>query len=93
LTFVLLLASLGLVVWRQGRALESMKALEDLRQERAIAEAQRMELVQRIQRLESRAWVVASAQAKLGLRVPTGREIVLLPVGGAVGGATGRSAR
>jgi cell division protein FtsB len=79
LAFAGLLASLSLVVWRQSRALESLRGLDQVRQERAVLETERSMLVARIQRLESRGQVVAAAGARLGLRVPVGGEIVVLP--------------
>ena len=80
-TFAVLLASLSLVVWRQGRAYALLRELDAVRSARAIEEAQRADLNRRIQMLESRGRVVADAQARLGLRVPTADEIVILPLG------------
>src|SRR5688572_30217716 len=74
-----LLGSLSLVVWRQSRALELLRELDRTRTERAIAEASRSDLNRRIEYLESRSRVVTEA-ARLGLRVPTGDEIVFLPL-------------
>lgn len=82
LSFALLLASLGLVVWRQSRALESLRQLDAVRQERALLEAERSILLGRIQRLESRGRIVEAA-SRLGLRIPAGGEIVVLPLAGA----------
>jgi hypothetical protein len=76
-----LLGSLSLVVWRQSRALELLRELDRTRTARAIAEAKRSEENRRIEYLESRARVVADAGARLGLRVPSGDEIVILPLG------------
>ena len=76
-----LLGSLSLVVWRQSRALELLRDLDRTRTARAIAEASRSELNRRLEYLESRARVVADAGARLGLRVPSGDEIVILPLG------------
>jgi hypothetical protein len=75
-----LLSSLSLVVWRQSRALELLRELDRTRTERAVAEASRSDLNRRIEYLESRSRVVTEA-ARLGLRVPTGAEIVFLPLG------------
>ncbi len=75
-----LLGSLSLVVWRQSRALELLRELDHTRTDRAIAEASRSDLNRRIEYLESRARVVTEAGAKLGLRVPSADEIVILPV-------------
>lgn len=85
--FVGLLASLSLVVWRQSRALEALRALDRVRRERAVVEAERAMLVRRIQYLESRARVVREAEVRLGMRLPTGEEIVVLSLG-AAGGET-----
>jgi cell division protein FtsL len=76
-----LLASLSLVMWRQSRALETLRALDEVRAERSLAEAQRSALVREIQQLESRSRVVAVAADRLGMRVPSAGEIVIL-VGG-----------
>jgi cell division protein FtsL len=74
----LLFASLSLVVWRQSRALEEVRALDEARSRRALLEAERTQLQREIQRLESRARIVAVAGSRLGLRVPSAREIVIL---------------
>ena len=74
----LLFASLSLVVWRQGRALEALRGLDAARAERALLQAQRAELQREIQQLESRARIVAVAGARLGLRLPAASEIVIL---------------
>lgn len=76
-----LLVSLILVVRRQSRALELLREGEALRQERAVLEAERALLERRIQRLESRGSVVAAASERLGLHIPVGEEIVVLPLG------------
>lgn len=80
LVFAALLASLSAVVWRQSRALEALRRVERLRQESALLEARRAELVRRVQVLERRARVVSVAQDRLGLHVPRASEIVILPV-------------
>lgn len=81
LGFAALLAALSLVVWRQSRSLESLRALESVRRERALAEAERFELSRRIQYLESRGRVEPYARERLGLHVPTGSsEMVLLRI-------------
>lgn len=82
LGFAALLAALSLVVWRQSRALETLRALEELRGERALVEAGHWELRRRIEQLESRARVEPAARKELGMHVPRGREIVILPVDG-----------
>ena len=80
LAFAALLASLTLVIWRQSRALEVLRSVDQMRSERVIAEAERSELTRRIQRLESRARVVADARDRLGMHVPSANEIVILPL-------------
>jgi cell division protein FtsL len=85
--FVGLLASLNLVVWRQSRALETLRTLDRVRRERAVVEAERATLVRRIQYLESRSRVVQDAAARLGMRLPNGEEIVVLSLGAAGGEA------
>jgi cell division protein FtsL len=76
-----LLGSLSLVVWRQSRALELLRDLDRTRMSRAIAEAQRSDVSRRVEYLEGRARVVAEAKSRLGLRVPSADEIVILPLG------------
>ena len=80
LCFALLLAALTLVIWRQSLALETLRVLDELRDARAIAEAERSDLNRKIEKLESRASVVAAAGARLGMRVPSASEIVILPL-------------
>src|SRR5690606_18842041 len=82
LAFAVLLASLSLVIWRQSRALEVLRALDGVRRERAVAEAERAEVLQRIRGLERRSRVVSAAGARLGMRVPTGSELVILRLDG-----------
>jgi len=89
LAFAALLASLSLVVWRQSRALEALRALEAVRSERAVMEAERVDLGRRKQMLESRSRVVRAAGERLGMRVPHGAEIVILPLEDGAGQAGG----
>ena len=74
-----LLLALGLVVWRQSRALEALADVDEVRSRRAVLEAERTELERRIQTLESRGWVLPEAERRLGLRTPQANEIVILP--------------
>lgn len=76
----LLAGSLALVVWRQSEASAAADALSAVRADVAVAEAERMELVNRIQQLQSRARVVRDARDRLGLHLPADAEIVLLPL-------------
>ena len=80
LCFAALLAALTLVIWRQSLALATLRDLDRLRDGRALAEAERSDLVRRIEQLESRAAVVSAAQTRLGMRVPSASEIVILPL-------------
>lgn len=88
LAFAALLGSLSLVVWRQSRALELLRDMDATRTTRAIAETERAELSRKIEYLESRARVVDAA-ARIGMRVPSAAEIVILPV---TAGQAGRRA-
>jgi len=76
---LVLVASLILVAWRQGRALDALAALDSVRHERALAEAERNEMERRIEYLQSRIRVVPAAQARLKMRTPDASEIKLLP--------------
>jgi cell division protein FtsL len=98
LAFAALLASMSLVVWRQSRALEVLRALDSARTQRAIGEAERSELNRQIEYLESRSRIVNEAH-RLGLHVPSVDELVVLPLRerpspspAAVATARGRSA-
>ena len=62
LAFAALLGSLTLVIWRQSRALDVLRSMDQMRSARVIAEAERSELVRKIQTLESRTRVVADAR-------------------------------
>jgi cell division protein FtsL len=78
LAVLALLAALSLVAWRQSRALEALAALDVVRRERVLAEAERAGLDSRIQFLESRGRVVPDARARLGMHLPDATEIVIL---------------
>ncbi len=91
LAFALLLLGLAAVVRRQSRGLELMRAVEKARSQRAEAEAERAELLHRIDWLQSRTHV-AEVAGKQGMRQPSGMEIVILPEAGA-GAPAGRPAR
>ena len=77
--FVVLLGALGMVTWRQSRALESLAFLDELHRQMSLASAERVELEREIQVLESRARVVPEARARLGMHIPEGVELVWLP--------------
>ncbi len=73
-----LLGSLSLVVWRQSRALEALRALDGARAEHVLLESSRATLTREIQLLESRSRIVDVAGNRFGLHVPNGSEIVIL---------------
>jgi cell division protein FtsL len=77
---VTLLASLVVVTWRQTRGRVLEQELSAVEQRRAIVEAERVELVRQIEQLRSRARIVKVARTRLGMHLPTDREIVFLPV-------------
>lgn len=77
--FAALLGSLTMVVWRQSQALEMLERLDSVRAERTLEEARRSSLARRVEQLESRARVSSAARDRLGMRLPTGGEIVILP--------------
>lgn len=76
---LLLLGALFTVTWRQTRGLRMEEGLRDLESKRGMAEAERVELVRRVEQLRSRARIVAVARDRLGMHLPTDREIVFLP--------------
>lgn len=78
LGFAVLLASLSAVIWRQSRALDSQRAAELVREEATLLEARKAQLTHRIRDLESRERVVAVAESRLDMHIPTSEEIVLL---------------
>jgi cell division protein FtsL len=80
LCFAALLAALTMVIWRQSLAWATLGELDRLRDGRALAEAERSDLIRSIEQLESRAAVVTAAQQRLGMRVPSAHEIVILPL-------------
>lgn len=72
------LGSLSGVVYRQGRAMETLRELDKARNEHVMLESSRATVTRQIQQLESRSRIVATAGEKLGLHVPSGNEIVIL---------------
>lgn len=76
-TFILLMGSLGLVTWRQGRALEANRELDQLRRASSVARAEQVELERDIQVLVSRSRVVPAAE-ELGMHTPSATEQVVL---------------
>lgn len=78
LAFAVLLASQTLVIWRQSRTLELLRDLDADRRARAVVESERAKLTAQLQVLESRARVRRVAEARLGMRVPTAADIIVL---------------
>lgn len=76
-TFAFLVCSLGFVTWRQSRALEANRLLDDLRRQVSVAQAERVELEREIQVRRSRAWIVPAA-AELGMHTPDASEQIIL---------------
>ena len=77
---LLLLGALLVVTWRQTRGRNLEQGLSLVKQRHANVEAERVELVRRIEQLRSRARIVKVARARLGMHLPSDREIVFLPV-------------
>jgi cell division protein FtsL len=76
---LLLLGSLVVVAWRQTEGVARERALRELRSERAIVDAERMEMERKIQALSTRTRVVRVARERLGMQLPADREVVILP--------------
>lgn len=74
-----LLASLSLVAWRQGQALETLAELDEVRRDRSLASVEAEELRARIQYLESRSRMVPVARERLGMKMPDAAQIIYLP--------------
>lgn len=68
-----LLASLSLVAWRQGRAYDLQRELETVRDELELARTHRTELAAEETALLSRDRIVRVARDLLGLRQPDGQ--------------------
>ena len=79
---VAVLGAFGAVIWRQARAVALEEHLRELESERAIAEAEQVELERRIQELGARARIIRIARQELGMHVPEPDEIIFLPAGG-----------
>lgn len=76
----LLVAAMASVVWRQTVGRERFRELERVREEVAVAQAERDELVTRILALQRRDRIVRYAGERLGMHVARDEEVVLLPV-------------
>jgi cell division protein FtsL len=81
ITFALLMCALGLVTWRQSRAFEANRVLDDLRRQVTVARAERVEIGRDIQTLRRRARIVMEAEA-LGMHTPDATEQVFLSAAG-----------
>jgi cell division protein FtsL len=79
-TIAVFLGSLGLVTWRQSRALETLAELDAVRQRASVAGAQVVELDREIQGLTSRARVAPEARLRLGMHTPDASELEILEV-------------
>jgi cell division protein FtsL len=77
---MLLLGSLAVVTWRQTEGVAREQQLREVRAERAIREAERLELQRRIHALSTRSRVVRVARERLGMHLPRDHEIVWLPL-------------
>lgn len=75
-----MVAALASVVWRQTAGQDRFRELERLREEIAVAEAERAELQNRILELSRRERIVRVAGERLGMHVARDDEVVLLPV-------------
>jgi len=77
LAIAVLLASLSLVAWRQGRALGVLTELDAVRTEVGIAGSRVSELNREIRVLRSRSWIVENAARRLDLHKPDDQVRVL----------------
>jgi cell division protein FtsL len=72
------LGSLTLVTWRQARSMEALQALDQIKRELSLGEAEKADLQGRVRVLESRGRIVPEARQELGMRVPDASEMVIL---------------
>ena len=78
--WLILLGALALVPWRQTQGVRLERELRSLREERASAEAERLEWMQRAQRLKGRGRIMELARTRLGMHLPGDDEVLLLPL-------------
>lgn len=78
--WIILLAGLSAVPWRQTQGVRLERELQEARGERAAAEVERLEWLQHVQRLQSRERIVHAAADRLGLVLPGDSEVLLLPL-------------
>jgi cell division protein FtsL len=72
--------ALWTVVARQTAGYERERQLGELRQSLAVAEAEHLDLTNRIQALQTRARITRVARERLGMHVAHDDEVVLLPL-------------
>jgi cell division protein FtsL len=77
---LVMLGALASVVWRQTVGYERERQLSAVRAELSQAEAERVEVTNRIQALQTRARITRVARERLGMHVARDEEIVMLPV-------------
>ena len=75
-----LVAAMASVVWRQTAGRERFRELETVREEVAVAQAERDELATHILELQRRDRIVRYAAERLGMHVARDEEVVLLAV-------------
>lgn len=71
------LAALAAVAWRQSATRETMEALDRADRELAIALDEREEVARELLGVEGRGWIAGEAGRRLGLRLPTQREVII----------------
>lgn len=76
-----LLVALSLVPWRQSRALEALAELDRVDRELTLVRAEAERYRTEVRRLESRQHVVEEARERLGMRMPSADEVVILDPG------------
>jgi cell division protein FtsL len=74
------LGALAVVVARQTAGYEAERQLTELRQTLSVAEAERLDLQNRVQALQTRARVTRLAAQRMGMHVARDDEVVLLPL-------------
>jgi len=79
---VMAVAVLGTVTRRQVAAHEELGRMEELEQRSARMEEELARVRQEVRNLGSRERVVREAELRLGMRIPSEAELVLLPATG-----------
>ena len=80
-TFTFFLLSLGVVTWRQSRSFEANQALDQLRRQVSVAQAEQIELEREIQVRSSMTKIVEASKA-LGMVRPSAKDLVVLGLEG-----------